>query len=47
MTKSTNGEKKDALMGKREGKRTLRRPKRRRADNIKLNLRELGWKGTD
>jgi hypothetical protein len=41
------GENKDALMGKTEGKGTLGRPKRRRVDNIKLDLRELGWEGTD
>jgi hypothetical protein len=31
------------LVGKPEGKRTLRRPRHRSVDNIKMNLRELGW----
>jgi hypothetical protein len=41
-------EKRDAyriLMGKPEGKRSLGRPRRRWEDNIKMNLRELGWDG--
>jgi hypothetical protein len=31
------------LMGKPEGKRPLERPKRRREDGIKMDLREIGW----
>jgi hypothetical protein len=31
------------LMGKPEGKRTLRKPRRRWEDNIKMELREIGW----
>jgi hypothetical protein len=31
------------LEGKPEGKRLLRRPKRRREDNIKMDLQEVGW----
>jgi hypothetical protein len=31
------------LVGNSEGKRPLRRPKRRLVDNIKMELRELGW----
>jgi hypothetical protein len=31
------------LMGKPEGKRPLGRPRRRWADNIKIDLREVGW----
>jgi hypothetical protein len=31
------------LVGKPKGKRPLRRPRRRRVDNIKLNLEEIGW----
>jgi hypothetical protein len=31
------------LVGKREGKRPLGRPKRRCEDNIKRDLREVGW----
>jgi hypothetical protein len=35
------------LVGKPEGKRTLGRPRRRWVDNIKMNLREIGWDGID
>jgi hypothetical protein len=35
------------LMGKPEGKRRLGRPRRRSVDNIKMNLREIGWDGVD
>jgi hypothetical protein len=31
------------LVGKPEGKRPLGRPKRRWVDNIKMDLREIGW----
>jgi hypothetical protein len=31
------------LVGKPEGKRPLGRPRRRWVDNIKLDLREIGW----
>jgi hypothetical protein len=31
------------LMGKPEGKRPLGRPRRRRVDNINMDLREMGW----
>jgi hypothetical protein len=46
---STNGEKKSyrILVGNPEGKRPLGRPKRRWVDNIKLDLREIGWDGMD
>jgi hypothetical protein len=47
---STNWEKRNAyriLVGKPEGKRPLRRPRRRRVDNIKMDLREIGWHGMD
>jgi hypothetical protein len=33
------------LVGKPEGKRPLRRPRRRWVDNIKMDLREIGWDG--
>ena len=33
------------LVGKREGKRTLERPRRRWEDNIKMNLQEVGGGG--
>jgi hypothetical protein len=31
------------LVGKPEGRRPLRRPRRRREDNIEMNLQEVGW----
>jgi hypothetical protein len=42
------GEEKNAygiLVGKPEGKRPLGRPRRRWVDNIKIDLREIGWDG--
>jgi hypothetical protein len=47
---STNGEKRNTyriLVGKPEGKRLLGRQRHRRVDNIKINLREIGWGGMD
>jgi hypothetical protein len=44
------GEKRNAyriLVGKPEGRRPLGRPRRRSVDNIKMDLREIGWDGTD
>jgi hypothetical protein len=44
------GETKNAyriLVGKPEGKIPLGRPRRRRVDNIKMDLREIGWDGMD
>jgi hypothetical protein len=35
------------LVGKPEGKRPLRRPRHRWEDNIKMDLREIGWGGID
>jgi hypothetical protein len=35
------------LVGMPEGKRPLGRPRRRWVDNIKMNLREIGWDGVD
>jgi hypothetical protein len=35
------------LVAKPEGKRSLRRPRRRWVDNIKMDLREIGWDGMD
>jgi hypothetical protein len=32
-----------ALVGKPEGRRLLERPRRRWEDNIKMDLREVGW----
>jgi hypothetical protein len=42
------GEKRNAyriLVGKPEGKKPLGRPRRRWVDNIKMDLREIGWDG--
>jgi hypothetical protein len=33
------------LVGKPEGERPLRRPRHRWEDNIRMDLRELGWEG--
>jgi hypothetical protein len=35
------------LVWKPESKRPLRRPRRRRKNNIRLDLTEIGWKGMD
>jgi hypothetical protein len=35
------------LVGKPEGKRPLRRPRRRSKNNIKTDLREIGWSGME
>jgi hypothetical protein len=34
-------------VGNPEGKRPLGRPRRRWVDNIKIDLREIGWDGED
>jgi hypothetical protein len=44
------GEKRNAcriLVGKPEGRRPLGRPRLRWVDNIKIDLREIGWHGVD
>jgi hypothetical protein len=44
------GEKRNACrisVGKPEGKRPLGRPRRRWVDNIKMDLRDIGWDGMD
>jgi hypothetical protein len=44
------GEKRNAyrlLVGKPEGKRLLRRPRRRWVDNINIDFLEIGWSGVD
>jgi hypothetical protein len=49
-TCSTNGEKKNAyrtLVGEPEGKRPQGRPRRRWEDNIKMDVREIGWGGVE
>jgi hypothetical protein len=35
------------LVGMPEGKRPLGRPRRRWVDNIKMDLRKIGWDGVD
>jgi len=35
------------LVGKPEVKRPLGRPRRRREDNIRMDLREVGWEDVD
>jgi hypothetical protein len=34
-------------VGKPEGKKPLGRPRRRRVNNIKINLREIRWDGIE
>jgi hypothetical protein len=49
-TCSTNGEKRNAyrlLVGKPEGRRPLGCSRRRWVDNIRMDLREVGWGGVD
>jgi hypothetical protein len=44
--RSTNGEKRNAyriLVGKPEGMRLIGRRRRRSVNNIKMDLREIGW----
>jgi hypothetical protein len=44
------GEKRNAyrlLVGKPEGKRPVGRPRRRRGDNIRMDLEEVGWGNVD
>jgi hypothetical protein len=35
------------LVGKPKGKRPLGRPRHRWEDNIRMDLREIGWEGVD
>jgi hypothetical protein len=47
---SKHGEKRNACrvsVEKSEGNRPLGRPKRKWENNIKINVREIGWGGTD
>jgi hypothetical protein len=47
---STNGEARNTyriLVGKPEGKRPLGRPRRKWVDNIKIDLRKIGWGGME
>jgi hypothetical protein len=46
-TRNTHGEKRNAyriLTRKPEGKKPLARSRRRREDNIKMDLGEIGWR---
>jgi hypothetical protein len=47
---SAGGEKRNAyriFVGKPEGQTPLERPRRRWVNNIKMDLREIGWRGKD
>jgi hypothetical protein len=47
---SINGEKRNAcriLTGKPKGKKPLVRPRCKWVDNIRIDLREIGWDGMD
>jgi hypothetical protein len=47
---STNATKRNAyrlVVGKPRGKRPLGKPRRRWVDNIKMDLKEVGWGGMD
>jgi hypothetical protein len=47
---SRNGEKRNAyriLLGKPERKRPLGRPRRKWVNNVRMDLREIGWDGMD
>jgi hypothetical protein len=49
-TCSTNGENRNPyriLVGKPKGKRPLGRPRRRWMENIKMDLRGIGWDAID
>jgi hypothetical protein len=44
----TNGREEEwILVGKPEGKRQLGRPRYRWVDNIRMDLRDIGWAGMD
>jgi hypothetical protein len=47
---STSGEEAECIrivVGNPEGKRPLEKPRRRWLNNIKIDLREIGWDGMD
>jgi hypothetical protein len=46
-THGANGTAYTILVRKPEGKRPLGRPRHRWKDNIKMDLREIGWYGLD
>jgi hypothetical protein len=44
------GERRNAyriLVGKPEGRRSLQRPRHKWVDNVKMDLRDIGWNGMD
>jgi hypothetical protein len=45
--KGVKGNTYSILVGKSEGKRPVGRPRRRWVDNIKMDLREIGWDDVD
>jgi hypothetical protein len=50
MACSTNRAKRNAyriFVGKQEGKRPLGRQRRRWVNNVKMDVREIGWGGVD
>jgi hypothetical protein len=50
MACSTNGGEDECIWdicGKPEGKRPVGRPRRRWMDNIKMDMRDIGWVGMD
>jgi hypothetical protein len=42
---STNGEKRNVLVGDPEGKRPLGNPRRSWMNNVKINVKVIGWGG--
>jgi hypothetical protein len=44
---STNGEEKECLVGKPEGKRPQGRSRRRWVNNMKIDLRKIEWDDVD
>jgi hypothetical protein len=47
MVTKRNAYTRSILVGKPEEKKPLGRPRRRWEDNIKMDLREIGWDGMD
>ena len=37
----------NVLLGKPEGKRSRGRPRHRKEDDIKIDIKELGWEGVE
>jgi hypothetical protein len=47
MGETSNAYRIGLLVGKPEKKRPLKRPRHKWVDNIKMDLREIGWDGMD